>query len=51
MPIGYFGIKLAFYNKDANAKKIMVVNFDCKETVAGDQEDDGGFEEQKFGQG
>ena len=28
---GHFGIKLSFYDKDANAANIVVVTFDCKE--------------------
>ena len=28
---GHFGIKLSFYDKDADAAKVVVVTFDCKE--------------------
>ena len=33
MPAGIFGIKLMFYQKDADVRKVIVVNFDCKESV------------------
>ena len=28
---GHFGIKLSFYDKDADASRVVVVTFDCKE--------------------
>ncbi len=30
---GYFGIRLNFYNRDADPDKIEVVTFECKEQV------------------
>ena len=33
---GYFGIRLNFYNRDADASKIEVITFECKEQVEHD---------------
>jgi hypothetical protein len=43
---GFFGIKLCFYNRDADATKIVIINFDCKETEI----QDGHQEERKAGE-
>ena len=45
----HFGIKLNFYNKDADAKLIVTYSFDCKETFEGaanDEESKGGEQHQ-----
>ena len=36
---GHFGILLSFYNREADATKVELVEFDCKEPL--DQNDDG----------
>ena len=37
---GHFGINLNFYEKDADAAKITIVTFDCKEPEQAAEEDE-----------
>ena len=43
---GHFGIKMNFYNRDANAEKVVIITFDCKELI----ETDNDGEERKAGE-
>ena len=42
----HFGFKLKFYNRDADASSIVIVNFECKEQ----EKLDDGTEERKAGE-